>query len=255
MSDITPKAQELADEKGVDLSTVEGSGKDGRILVEDVEKVVDAQDEKSEAAEAQAEAKAEADEEALKAEDPAEDAEVVGEVAGDPLVVSQPSPKTSVEAFKAHPHVPVDQQNPTELKDFTPEELETVEGTPEAEAAKAEDAEAEDSEDDSEEAEDGGPGSTDWIRNRGLRERGFYVLPDERNPHAVAAAAEAEAESADEADSEEERPAEQEAQVDTSEDAGGEPTHGESLRQAAPSVGELAGEEAPGASSDDSDSE
>jgi pyruvate/2-oxoglutarate dehydrogenase complex dihydrolipoamide acyltransferase (E2) component len=117
MTDATPKAEELAAEKGIDLDSVEGSGKDGRILVEDVEKVVEAN-----------EASTETDEAALEAEDPAEDAEVVGEVAGDPLVVSQPSPETSVEAFKAHPHVPVSDQTPEELKDFQEESLASVEG-------------------------------------------------------------------------------------------------------------------------------
>jgi hypothetical protein len=66
----------------------------------------------------------------MEAEDPAEDAEVVGEVGGDPVVVSQPSPETSVEAFKAHPHVPVTEQSDLEKRDFVEEELATVEGTP-----------------------------------------------------------------------------------------------------------------------------
>jgi 2-oxoglutarate dehydrogenase E2 component (dihydrolipoamide succinyltransferase) len=52
MSDVTPKAQELADEKGIDISTVEGSGKDGRVLVEDVEKVLEEREAAAKAEEA-----------------------------------------------------------------------------------------------------------------------------------------------------------------------------------------------------------
>jgi hypothetical protein len=231
MTDATPKAEELAAEKGIDLDSVEGSGKDGRILVEDVEKVVEAN-----------EASTETDEAALEAEDPAEDAEVVGEVAGDPLVVSQPSPETSVEAFKAHPHVPVSDQTPEELKDFQEESLASVEGTEEAAEAEAEEtddasSEEETSSDLPEEGEHGGPGSADWVRNRGLRERGFYVLPDETNPNA--ARAQEEAAQAQEDQSESEKPAAQESQVDTSSGDEGEATHGESLKEAAPSVAEL----------------
>jgi hypothetical protein len=241
--DVTPKAQELADEKGVDIASVEGSGKDGRVLVEDVEKVLEEKEASAKAEEA-AQEEAEA---SMEAEDPAKDAEVVGEVGGDPLVVSQPSPETSVEAFKAHPHVPVSEQSDTELKDFVDEELATVEGTPQAEAANADEEEEEapadsGADNDPEEAEAGGPGSTDWILKRGERERGYYVIPDATNPN-VAKAAEEEARMAEERAGE--RDAEQEAQVDTSGE--GEATHGESLRQAAPAVGELAGEEAPDA--------
>jgi hypothetical protein len=256
MTDVTPKAQELADEKGVDISTVQGSGKDGRVLVEDVEKVVEEREGASEAAAKEAEAAQERAEDSMEAEDPAKDAEVVGEVGGDPLVVSQPSPETSVEAFKAHPHVPVTEQSDVELKDFTDDELETVEGTPQAEAAEADEEDAEDAPADSgadnepdEEAELGGPGSTDHILNRGLRERGFYVIPDARNPNALQGEdLEEEERLADERQAD--RDAQQEAQVDTS-SSGEAPSDGESLRQAAPAVGELAGEEAPSADSDE----
>lgn len=241
MSDVTPKAQELADEKGVDLSQVEGSGKDGRILVEDVEKVVEERDS------------------AMEAEDPAEDAEVVGEVAGEPLVVSQPSPETSVEAFKAHPHVPVDQQSPVELKDFQEESLATVEGTPEADEAEAKDDSDEEpvyggasGPESDKDAEESGPGSNDWVRNRGLRERGFYVLSDEANPN-VAKAAEEQAQAQADQQEEADRAAEQESQVDTSDGDQGEATHGESLREAAPSVAEVAGDSAPDESAKDED--
>jgi hypothetical protein len=225
MAEATPKAEELAAEKGIDLDSVEGSGKEGRVLIEDVEKVIEEK------------------EAVMEPEHPAEDAEIVGEVAGDPLVVSQPSPETSVEAFKAHPHVPVSEQTPEELKDFDPESLATVEGTEEAAQAEAEaegDSESEAAEEDY--PEEGGPGSTDWIRNRGFREKGFYVLPDEVNPHVAEAqrvAADAEASQNEEASSEEDRPAEQESQVDTSSGSEGEPTHGESLKEAAPAVAEL----------------
>lgn len=261
MSDVTPKAQELADEKGVDLSEVEGSGKDGRILVEDVEKVVEAQEAQEESAK-----------ESMEAEDPAEDAEVVGEVAGDPLVVSQPSPETSVEAFKAHPHVPVTEQTEFEKKDFQEESLATVEGTPEAEAAKAEE-EGKDSEapestagtgvpgpygaDDVKDAEDDGPGSQNYLTSRGERERGFYVIPDAVNPNYLRAQQEAGASNGEDVSPEatDVKPAQQESQVDTSSGDAGEPTHGESLREAAPAVAEVAGDSAPSESAERSEDE
>lgn len=244
MAEATPAAEELAKEKGVDLDSVQGSGKDGRVLLEDVEGAVEAK----EAEESADEAKDEAAQESLETEDPADDAEVVGEVAGDPLVVSQPSPESSVEAFKAHPHVPVVDQSPQELKDFQEESLASVEGTPEAAAAEAEedDSEADDDADDGlpKAGEEGGPGSTDWILNRGTREKGFYVIPAQVNPNSEAArkadeeAASEQAKAAEKQDKAEEKDAEQKAQVDTS---GPEATHGESLKEAAPAVAEVAG--------------
>ena len=42
--DITDAARELAEEHGVDLSTIEGTGKDGRILKGDVEKAIRARE-------------------------------------------------------------------------------------------------------------------------------------------------------------------------------------------------------------------
>ncbi len=42
--DITDAARELAEEHGIDLASVEGSGKDGRILKTDVQKAIKAQE-------------------------------------------------------------------------------------------------------------------------------------------------------------------------------------------------------------------
>jgi len=42
--DITPAAAELAAEHGIDLSTIEGSGKDGRILKSDIDRVIKEKD-------------------------------------------------------------------------------------------------------------------------------------------------------------------------------------------------------------------
>jgi large subunit ribosomal protein L21 len=42
--DITPAAAELAAEHGIDLSTIEGSGKDGRILKSDIDKAIKEKD-------------------------------------------------------------------------------------------------------------------------------------------------------------------------------------------------------------------
>lgn len=43
--DITDSARELADEAGLDLSTIEGTGKEGRILKSDVQKAIKKRDE------------------------------------------------------------------------------------------------------------------------------------------------------------------------------------------------------------------
>jgi len=43
--DITDAARELADEHGIDITTIEGTGKDGRVLKSDVQDAVSAQDE------------------------------------------------------------------------------------------------------------------------------------------------------------------------------------------------------------------
>ncbi|MEN8144075.1 MAG: 50S ribosomal protein L21 [Gemmatimonadota bacterium] len=43
--DVTPTARTLAEEQGIDLASVQGSGKGGRILKSDVEKAVKARDE------------------------------------------------------------------------------------------------------------------------------------------------------------------------------------------------------------------
>jgi len=42
--DITPAARSLAAENGIDLATIEGSGKDGRILKSDIDKAIKAQE-------------------------------------------------------------------------------------------------------------------------------------------------------------------------------------------------------------------
>ena len=44
-SNITDSARELADEAGLDLSTIEGTGKEGRILKSDVQKAIKKRDE------------------------------------------------------------------------------------------------------------------------------------------------------------------------------------------------------------------
>ena len=43
--DITDSARELADEAGLDLSTIEGTGKEGRILKSDIQKAIKKRDE------------------------------------------------------------------------------------------------------------------------------------------------------------------------------------------------------------------
>ncbi len=43
--DITPAARELAEEHGIDLATIEGTGKDGRILKSDIDKAIKASEE------------------------------------------------------------------------------------------------------------------------------------------------------------------------------------------------------------------
>jgi pyruvate/2-oxoglutarate dehydrogenase complex dihydrolipoamide acyltransferase (E2) component len=43
--DITDSARELAEEAGLDLATVEGTGKEGRILKSDVQKAIKNRDE------------------------------------------------------------------------------------------------------------------------------------------------------------------------------------------------------------------
>ncbi len=42
--DITPVARKLAEEHGIDLATIEGTGKDGRILKSDVDKAIGAKE-------------------------------------------------------------------------------------------------------------------------------------------------------------------------------------------------------------------
>ena len=42
--DITPAARDLAAEHGIDLATIEGSGKDGRILKSDIDKAINEKD-------------------------------------------------------------------------------------------------------------------------------------------------------------------------------------------------------------------
>lgn len=42
MVEASPEAEDLADEHDIDLGTISGSGKDGRVLVNDVRHVVDA---------------------------------------------------------------------------------------------------------------------------------------------------------------------------------------------------------------------
>ncbi|MDP2529717.1 MAG: 50S ribosomal protein L21 [Candidatus Palauibacterales bacterium] len=44
-AEITPAAAELAAENGIDVSAIEGTGKDGRVLKSDVEKAIKARDE------------------------------------------------------------------------------------------------------------------------------------------------------------------------------------------------------------------
>jgi large subunit ribosomal protein L21 len=44
-AEITPAAAELAAEHGIDVSAIEGTGKDGRVLKSDVEKAIKARDE------------------------------------------------------------------------------------------------------------------------------------------------------------------------------------------------------------------
>ena len=39
--DATPDAKELADENGIDLASIEGTGKDGRILKSDVQSAIE----------------------------------------------------------------------------------------------------------------------------------------------------------------------------------------------------------------------
>jgi len=153
MAEVTPAAQELADEKGLDLSTVEGSGKDGRVLLEDVEALLEA--------EAPEEAEEAPEEEAAPA-DEVEAGEDVGEL------TEPESSERSVEAFDEHPHAP-------------------EEPNVELEQSEAEEAvlEAEDS-DEEEEEEEGDEEllSTDSILSRGLREKGFYIIPEQGNPNA-----------------------------------------------------------------------
>ncbi|MCZ0935504.1 MAG: E3 binding domain-containing protein [Gemmatimonadetes bacterium] len=43
-ADITPVARKLAEEHGLDLGAIEGTGKDGRILKSDVDKAIAAKE-------------------------------------------------------------------------------------------------------------------------------------------------------------------------------------------------------------------
>lgn len=51
--DITDAARDLAEEHGLDLSTIEGTGKEGRILKSDVEKAIGEREDEAEAPEAE----------------------------------------------------------------------------------------------------------------------------------------------------------------------------------------------------------
>jgi len=226
MADVTPAAQELADEKGVDLDSVEGTGKDGRILVEDVEAALEAKEESAE------EAPAEADE-----------------------LTEPESAEKSVDAYLEHPHVPLEDQSPEELKDFSPDSLESAgvldaEKADEEEAPPANDEESAEAvgnaqeEGDSDEPDPSLLLSQDDILNRGLRERGFYVIPDQVNPYAPR---DVEEEEAPPADASADRPLGQEGVVDTSA-AGLAPTAGESLKEKAPAVSDFAEAGGPGTS-------
>jgi hypothetical protein len=241
MADATPAAEELAKEKGLDLDSIQGSGKDGRILVEDVEAAAEGSDESGDS-----------------------EKEVVGEVDGSDLLVEES--EKSADAYLEHPHVDLNEQSDFEKKDLSAaedevqlpgEEAPEVDEEPakesEASAAAAEAAE----EGESDEPDPSLLLSQEHILSRGERERGFYVIPEQVNPRAKAlaeAAAEEDSvsESSDSSDSKQSaeepantldeskaRPAQQEGVVDTS--ATGEaPTHGESLVDKAPAVAEAA---------------
>jgi e3 binding domain len=250
MADATPAAQKLAEEKGVDLDSLKGTGTDGRILVEDVEAA--AEDQSSE----ESDSKESGDfEEGEK--------EVVGEVGGDDLVV-EPADK-SADSYLEHPHVELDEQSAVEKKDLTAAEDEVQlpgEEAPEVDEEEAEPTEAtEAAQKAADEGESDEPNpdlllSQDSILNRGERDRGFYVIPEQVNPYWKAeqeALAKEEDEVADPESSDSKksgedapntegvedtaRPAQQEGVVDTS-DAGSSPTHGESLKDKAPAVAE-----------------
>lgn len=226
MTDATPKAEELAKDKGVDLDSVKGTGKDGRVLVEDVEALVD--DEGS-------------DEEA-PAGGEKHPTEVVGQV-GEHDLVATPAESVedvpSVDAYELHPHVPLAEQTDAER-------AELEEGLANAEAQEASEPEepGEAVAKAAEEGESDEPDpslllSTDAINSRGERERGFYTIPEQTNPNAPHPNAVPEEVSAEDEDVKETvRPAQQEGVVDTS--SGDSPSHGQSLKDKAPAVADVA---------------
>lgn len=221
MAEATPKAEELAKEKGVDLDSVKGSGKDGRVLIEDVEAAVE-----TDASEPEAQEK--------------HPTEVVGEVGDHDLVATPDEDAAEVpaaDAHELHPHVPYAEQSDQELAELE-EGLANQEGEEAEEEALSP-------------GDDPNQVSTDDILNRGKHEKGFYVIPPQVNPIYLASLEEDSPYAATEVDDEDvaeaERPAAQEGVVDTS--SGGEaPSHGESLKEQSPAVADVTEKGGPGTS-------
>lgn len=207
MADATPAAQELAEEKGIDLGNVKGSGKDGRVLVEDVEAALEERSEdaeegkdvtRAEAGDAEAEAAEGRTQDFLS--DLADDKrEQVGKPAGEVEIGGDytESSEKSADAYLEHPHVPLEEQSDVEKKDLLAAEdevqlpgeepLDPEEASAAVPSSPEESAELAGKAQEEGESEDPDPDlllSTDSILSRGERERGFYVIPEQVNPSA-----------------------------------------------------------------------